>query len=185
MIGLTAFLALGLAAGIAAKAADFFGDARGKNRNALGIVLGLAYGSIVGFLLVSGPEFFALISGIILGNVFSGKIDSPAHKVSFVPIALFLFFFGIPSGASAVLVAVFAAGAYADEFLNGLKKRGRKAGAISNAIRFFGKYRLALEAIAIIVSVALWNASYFLLLVAFDSGYIVSAKAFENRKKGF
>jgi len=171
--------------GVITKYSDYLADDVKRNTRTLGIILSLIYGILVGYRMSVDARFFVLILGIILGNIFSKKIDHINHQIAFVPIVLLIALSGIPANLLLYLplAVVFFIAAFLDEQLNPSEKKRKLLRKKLGKIYLIAEYRLILEATALVVSIILWDANFALLLISFDLGYIISAKVASKNLK--
>jgi len=179
------FFIISFLTGVITKYSDHLADEVKKNTLAIGIILSLIYGIFVGYLMAADARFLVLILGIILGNIFSKKIDHLNHQIAFVPIILIVALSGLPANILLYLplTIVFFIAAYLDEQLNSNKKARKALKKKLGRIYLIAKYRLVLEVATLIVSVVLWDPTFSLLLISFDLGYILLAKVASKNLK--
>ena len=123
-----------------------------------------AYGLLFGYLIYVDARIGAIILGIILANVFSGKFDHFAHKISLIPLFMIPFTLGL-SKINFVVSALFFASALFDE------KMHDSFSGKDRLFRFLSEYRLFSWIMAILVSFFSNDYIYIIALVIFDIAY--------------
>ncbi len=130
------------------------------------IPCGLAYGLLMGYLMISDNDSALLFGGIILGNLLTGKINSMGHYFGLGAILVVIFLYGIRLSFLVLPVAALAA---LDEI-----------GDLLHAPKFLElifKYRLILKVgILVLVALNVLGLNALIVLLAFDAAYMLTAK---------
>lgn len=161
---------IALLSGLLVKAVDFLDDELGS-RNPVKYLLALAYGALIGFL-ISQATFSVLFLGAVVAQVFARKIDTLAHRLGLLTVALSLLFFGVP-GIDLPLFGYFLVLSFLDE------------------VDYIGKWRpletyrpiLQVGSLALVL-MGRWD--FFIAILAFDAGYLLVdaiGKRFNTNKK--
>lgn len=128
------------------------------------IPCGLAYGLLMGYLMISDTDAALLFAGIILGNLVAGKINSMGHYFGLGAILVVIFLYGIKLSLIVLPVAVLAA---LDEI-----------GDLIHAPKFLElifKYRLILKVgILLLVALNMLGLNALIVLLAFDAAYMLT-----------
>lgn len=153
--------------GLLVKTVDWLDDDK-KSKHPLKYFLAVIYGVLIGYL-ISVASFSVLFLGAIIAQVFARKVDTVAHRVGFLVVALSLLFLGMPS-IDMVLFCYFLVLAFLDE------------------VDYIGKwrpletYRPILQ-IGALVLVVFGRWDYFAAVVAFDAGYLLVTAIGKRHKK--
>lgn len=151
---------------------------------------GIAYGVVIGLLMVFDKSAAHLFSGIIIGCLVTNKIDAESHYLALGTILLIVFSKGLVLSMPLVLtITVLAA---IDELTNSLTNThtcSRKSSICSDLFELLERvifsytlkrildYRVVLK-IGIVLMVVLelvhWSAAVYLL--SFDASYIVMGR---------
>lgn len=164
------YYGLAFITGLLVKTVDWLDDDR-KSKHPIKYILAIAYGILIGYL-ISTASFSMLFLGAVIAQVFARKVDTLAHRLGFLMVALSLFFFGVP-GIELLVFSYFLGLAFLDE------------------ADYIGKWRpletyrpiLQIGALALGM-MGRWD--YFLAVVAFDAGYLIITslgKRFKKHKK--
>ncbi len=128
------------------------------------IPCGLAYGLLMGYLMISDTDAALLFGGITLGNLVAGKINSTGHYFGLGAILVVIFLFGIKLSLIVLPVAVLAA---LDEI-----------GDLIHAPKFLEpifKYRLILKVgILLLVALNMLGLNALIVLLTFDAAYMLT-----------
>ena len=152
--------------GVLNRIADMVADDGLKLGRYLGWAVGIAYGSLIAYVITQFPLLAELGLAVLLSVLVTGKIDHPVH---YMGIASFLFFmaaFGI-GPINIALLLVFTVGGAIDEAGNSLTDKRRVPGAL----RTFFRYRFTMEAVTLVVSAATGIWMLFLAMVSYDAGF--------------
>jgi len=153
---------LGFLSGSLIKLTDDVED-RHLFHNLFAVPLGLAYGSIMGYLMLIDADASLLFGGIVLGCLIAGKINSKGHYFGLGAILIVLFLYGVKLSPLVLPVAALAA-------LDELK------GFIPLPDAVFD-YRLFLKlGILVLVILSMVGLNALLILIAFDSAYIITER---------
>lgn len=129
------------------------------------IPFGLAYGSLMGYLMINDSNASLLFAGIVLGCLLAGKINSTGHYFGLAAILLLNFLHGTELSPFVLLIALFAA---LDEMKDAFKAR---------SLNFVFDYRLILKlGILAFVLMSIVDLTAFIILIAFDSAYLIAGK---------
>ncbi|VVB86420.1 Uncharacterised protein [uncultured archaeon] len=127
------------------------------------IPCGLAYGLLMGYLMISDTDAALLFGGIILGNLVTGKINSMGHYFGLGAIFVVIFLYGIKLSLIVLPIAALAA---LDEI-----------GDLIHAPKFLElifKYRLILKVgILVLVALNVLGLNALIVLLAFQTSYIL------------
>lgn len=159
---LITLLILSLLAGSLIKLTDDIAD---KNlfHNFLAVPLGLAYGLIMGYLMLIDADASLLFGGIVLGCLIAGKINSTGHYFGLGAILIILFLYGVKLSPLVLPIAALAA---LDEMKDVIP--------LPNAVF---EYRLFLKlGILVLVILDMLGLNALLILIAFDSAYIITER---------
>jgi len=163
-VPLLTLIILGFLAGSLIKLADDIAD-RNFYRSFFAIPFGLSYGFLMGYLMISDTGAALLFGGIVLGNLITGKINSTGHYFGLASILAVVFLYGIKLSFLVLPVAVLAA---LDESEDVIRVSRLKA---------IFEYRLFLKlGILLLVIMNMLGLSALLLLLAFDSAYIITER---------
>lgn len=157
-------------AGHLVKFTDQIVDANLKVPKKLKYVFGLAYGILIGTLIVFDARIAVLGIAVLLANFIYGRFDDAAHRIALAAIVALALVFGIPQINLMILVVLFL-GAVSDEFFNDIADKNKFKSKILN--KFF-HHRLLLWAAAIAVSLAFWDAFYIIGILCFDIAYKIT-----------
>ncbi len=158
-------LALAFLSGSLIKLTDDITDRGLKIPRIAAIPLGLAYGSLMGYLMLVDKDAAILFGGIVLGCLATGKINSNGHYFGLGGILVFIFLNGIKFPPLVLLAAALAA---LDEMgdIVSLKR-----------LQFIFEYRLILKSgMLALVILNLTGVNALLLLLAFDGAYIITER---------
>ncbi len=158
-------LALAFLSGSLIKMADDITDRNLKIPHMIAIPLGFAYGSLMGYLMLVDKDAAILLGGIVLGCLAMGKINSSGHYFGLGAILVVVFLYGIQISPLVFLTAALAA---LDEIgdMFPLKR-----------LQFIFEYRLILKSgILILVIFNIIGVNALMLLLAFDSAYIITER---------
>ena len=154
------------------KLADEFSDFPEKEDYS-GIVFGIIYGLLLGFVMANNSVLATIGLGIILGAFITKKFDSIAHLVGVVTIILTLMWFGNFEPVI-FITGIFLLSGFADEKVNDFfdsKKR-----KVNKIIELIGEYRLITQLVGIIIAVILVEPLYWFGILVFDIGYHSTGK---------
>ncbi|MDO9044399.1 MAG: hypothetical protein Q7U35_03735 [Methanobacteriaceae archaeon] len=173
--------------GFLMKFSDDAYDERGDKKFAS--ILGIICGLCIGFLVVNSVDATYIFFGILLGTLFSKKIDGVHHILTLATFVLVAFIYGIPQ-ISILTLIICSIAAFIDEIGNDNLK-------ISDKSHFFGiffRYRFALKitifALAFlglyqsitgfnIMNMEFLSFSAFFLFILFEISYELSGRYFE------
>lgn len=157
---LTLFI-LGLIAGSLIKLADDITDKNLPLNRIFAIPIGIAYGLLMGYLMINDADAAILFGGIVIGCLVTGKINSTGHYFGLFAILTVLFLNGIKISPLVLPVAALAA---LDELKDALPLP-----------RAIFEYRLFLKLgiLALVIS-GIMGLNALVLLIAFDSAYIIT-----------
>jgi hypothetical protein len=148
-----------------------------KLKNYVRYFLSIIYGILLSYLLsiIFLPEFFL---GILIGVIFSKKIDSKEHLIAIITfvISSFLFKYSISNG---IIILIIAFLCFLEEWINDNVVDKNK---VKGFFKKFLSIRPLLEITAIILSIIYSNINIFLLLFLFDLGYLTSKKFIIGKK---
>ncbi len=128
------------------------------------IPCGLAYGSLMGYLMISDNDSALLFGGIILGNLLTGKINSTGHYFGLGAILVMIFLYGIRLSFLVLPVAALAALDEIGDLLHAPK-----------SLELIFKYRLILKVgILVLVALNMLGLNALIVLLAFDAAYMLT-----------
>ena len=157
---LLTLLILSLLAGSLIKLADDIADKK-LFHNLFAMPLGLAYGLIMGYLMLIDADASLLFGGIVLGCLLTGKINNMGHYFGLGAILIVLFLYGIKLTPLVLPIAALAA---LDELKDVIP--------LTNAVF---QYRLFLKlGILVFVILDMLGLNALIILIAFDSAYIMT-----------
>jgi hypothetical protein len=163
-VPLLTLLILSLLAGSLIKLTDDIAD---KNlfHNRFAVPPGLAYGLIMGYLMLIDTDASLLFSGIVIGCLITGKINSTGHYFGLGAILIVLFLYGIKLTHIVLPIAALAA-------LDELKDAVRIP-----ALNAVFDYRLFLKlGILVLVLLNILGLNALMVLIAFDSAYVITGR---------
>ena len=163
VVQLIPLLILGCMAGLFMKLADDISDKILRLNRRFAVPLGIAYGLLMGYLMIADVDASVLFGGIIIGCLVSGKIDSSGHYIGLATILAIVFSYGIKFSHIIFIIAAFAA-------LDEMKEMIHIS--IPN---FVFEYRLFLKiGVLLLVVFDFMGFNGLLLLFAFDFTYIIT-----------
>ncbi|HLE88093.1 MAG TPA: hypothetical protein VI727_10565 [Candidatus Brocadiaceae bacterium] len=131
--------------------------------NLFAMPLGLAYGLIMGYLMLIDADASLLFGGIVLGCLITGKINNMGHYFGLGAILIVLFLYGIKLTPLVLPIAALAA---LDELKDVIP--------LPNAVF---QYRLFLKlGILVLVILDMLGLNALIILIAFDSAYIMTER---------
>ncbi len=143
------------------KLADDISDKNLRLHNLFALLLGIVYGSFMGYLMIINNDAALIFGGIILGCLVSGKINSNCHYLGIAVILAIVFSYGIKLSPLVFIIAAFAAFDEIKEMIG------------IPYLDFMFKYRLFLKiGILILFASGLIGLTGLLLLLVFDLSYI-------------
>jgi len=158
-------LILGVLAGLFMKLADDISDTNSKIDRKYAILIGIVYGSLMGYLMILDTDASLLFGGVILGCLVTEKIDKQCHYLALASILLLVFINGIKLSPLVLIIAALAA---FDEMKEIFPFQG---------MDFIFDYRLFLKiGVLLLVVFNLIGINSIILLVAFDLAYIITGK---------
>jgi hypothetical protein len=161
-VSLLTLLIISLLSGSLIKLTDDIED-KNLSRRIYAIPTGLAYGLLMGYLMISDTGAAILFGGIILGNLITGKINSNGHYSGLGAILTVVFLHGTKLSPLVLLIAALAS---LDEI-----------GDLIHAPKFMEiifEYRLILKlGILVLVILNMLGLNALLVLLAFDTAYML------------
>lgn len=152
---------LGLIAGSLTKLADDIADKNLPLNRLFAVPSGLAYGLVMGYLMINDADAAVLFGGIVIGCLVTGKINNIGHYLGLSAILTVLFLNGIKIPPLVLPVAALAA---LDELKDALPLPG-----------IIFKYRLFLKLGVLALAISgIMGLNALILLIAFDSAYIIT-----------
>ena len=159
---LLTLLILSLLAGSLIKLADDIADKK-LFHNLFAMPLGLAYGLIMGYLMLIDADASLLFGGIVLGCLLTGKINNMGHYFGLGAILIVLFLYGLKLTPLVLPIAALAA---LDELKDVIP--------LTNAVF---QYRLFLKlGILVLVILDMLGLNALIILITFDSAYIMTER---------
>ena len=151
------------------KLTDDISDKNMRLNRLFALPLGIIYGSLMGYLMISDLDAALIFGGIILGCLVSGKINSTGHYFGLAAVLAIIFLNGIKLSPLVFIIAAFAV---FDEMKDIIHISG---------LDFMFKYRLFLKIGALLLVVlGLVGFDGLLLLFVFDSAYLLMER-FDSR----
>ncbi|MDD5473020.1 MAG: hypothetical protein PHU34_02610 [Candidatus Methanoperedens sp.] len=127
--------------------------------------LGIAYGLLMGYLMLVNTDASLLFGGIVIGCLITGKINSIGHYFGLSAILAVVFLYGIKLSPLVFPIAALAA-------LDEMKSIFRLS-----RLNIVFDYRLVLKlGILLLVIVNMLGLNALLILIAFDSAYIITGR---------
>ncbi len=163
-VPLLTLLILGFLAGSLIKITDDIAD---KNllHSFFAVPLGLAYGALMGYLMHIDADASLLFGGIVIGCLITGKINSAGHYFGLAAILVVAFLYSVKITHLVLPIAAFAA---LDELKDVIQVQ---------FLNVVFKYRLFLKlGILIFVMLDIIGLNALLILIAFDSAYIITER---------
>lgn len=162
-MSLLTLLIISLFSGSLIKLTDDIEDKK-LSRKIYAIPAGLAYGLLIGYLMISDTGAALLFGGIVLGNLITGKINSAGHYSGLGAILAVVFLYGIKLSPLVLLIAALAS---FDEM-----------GDLIQTPKFMKpvfEYRLILKlGILVFVIMNILGLNALLVLLAFDAAYMLT-----------
>lgn len=163
-MSLFALLILSFLTGALVKLTDDIVD-RHIFRKVFSIPPGIAYGLLMGYLMINDSEASILFGGIVLGCLLAGKINSTGHYFGLAAIIVLNFLYGAVLSPLVLVITLFAA---MDEMKDVIKVQ---------RLDFVFDYRLILKlGVLLLVLLNIIELKAFLILIAFDSAYLLIEK---------
>ncbi|AUB56648.1 hypothetical protein [Methanobacterium subterraneum] len=154
-----------------------------ENNTLLGVISGLICVAGIGYLSVNFPDAATIFLAILMGTLFSGKVDKLGHIVTLVIFLAILVIFGLPSiGLGALIICTLAA--WVDEVGNDRESlKGKKI------VETFFNYRFTMK--IVVLALALLGAFYpvqfqgfqpvtFIYFILFDLSYELAGLKFNR-----
>jgi len=154
-----------------------------ENNTILGVISGLICVAGIGYLSVNFPDAATIFLAILMGTLFSGKVDKLGHIVTLVIFLAILVIFGLPSiGLGALIICTLAA--WVDEVGNDRESlKGKKI------VETFFNYRFTMK--IVVLALALLGAFYpvqfqgfqpvtFIYFILFDLSYELAGLKFNR-----
>ncbi len=163
---------IAFATGLVVKYSDTYSDPHKNKITLKGILLGITYGSLLGYTVIKYPFIAPLWIGTILGVLFTGKIDAIPHYVGIGTFVVLVALFG-SSSLNVALLIIFTLACILEEIVNDFfDKKKIKNKILSNIV----KSRPILELTALAVGLVTGNIAIWLALLSHDAGYILAGK---------
>ena len=156
--------------GILAKLTDLIVD-EGLDLKRFGYFLGIVYGILIGYVLISNPILASLGLAITISVIVTRKIDHLQHALGIASMLVILGIFGMPS-LDPILLVIFLIGGIVDEIMSDLADRNKLKGFLKT----FFSYRLTLELLTFLVSLITGLWILFMGMILFDAGYILTER---------
>ena len=175
---LLGILGLGVG-GFLLKVVDWSGDLASLRDNRLSMVLlgflsACVCGLILSYVSIIESGFFVIVSGVVLGVLLAGKVDTPYLLLGLIIVILGWIWLGnsIPLGEVSLLpILVVAFGGLFDEVGNNLADKDVIQGLFRNFFRYRGVLKVLVIALWILEILSVWGA---IGLWIFDIGYLLS-----------
>ncbi len=153
-------------AGLLTKLADMIADDGLKVRALFAYIIGLSYGALGAFIIVSDVYLAPVVIAGIAAVIVTNKIDRKPHNLAIASMFLFLAVWGFPS-VNLILLVVFLAAGIVDEIGNDMADRKR----INGRLKRIFDYRLISDISAFFASLITGQWIIFLGMAAFTVGY--------------
>ncbi|MFZ3059256.1 MAG: hypothetical protein WA102_05890 [Candidatus Methanoperedens sp.] len=164
-MSLLTLLVISLLSGSLIKLTDDIED-KNLSRKIYAIPAGLAYGLLIGYLMISDTGAALLFGGIIIGNLITGKINSTGHYFGLGAILAVVFLYGTKLSPLVLLLAALAA---LDELGDLIRT--------PKYMELIFEYRLILKlGILVLVILNMLGLNALLFLLAFDAAYMLMDK---------
>lgn len=164
-MSLLTLLVISLLSGSLIKLTDDIED-KNLSRKIYAIPAGLAYGLLMGYLMISDTGAALLFGGIVLGNLVTGKINSRGHYFGLGAILTVLFLYGIKLSFLVLPIAMLAA---LDEIRDLIRT--------PKFMELIFEYRLILKlGILVLVILEMLGLNALLVLLAFDAAYMLTGR---------
>ncbi len=155
----------GFLAGSLVKLTDDIEDKNLPVNRIFALPFGIAYGLLMGYLMLVDADASLLFGGIVLGCLITGKINSMGHYLGLSAILAVVFLYGIKLSPLVFLIAALAA---LDEMKNIFRL---------SSLKIIFDYRLILKlGILLLVIVNMLGLNALLILIAFDSAYLITGR---------
>ncbi len=155
--------------GFLTKLVDLKYDNKLKINEIFILVAGFVYGFLIAFVISKSWIIAPLWLGIVLGLIFTKKIDAFGHYIGIGSMILFLIILGIPQ-INIFLSIFFTLLCVAEEIINDKIDKIKKKNLILKVL----KYRPILEITALIVSIITGYWIIFSMLLTYDVAYILT-----------
>jgi hypothetical protein len=161
-VSLLTLLVISLLSGSLIKLTDDIED-KNLSRKFYAIPAGLAYGLLIGYLMISDAGAALLFGGIVLGNLITGKINSRGHYSGLGAILTVVFLYGTKLSPFVLLITALAA----------LDEMGDLT-HMPKFLDFIFEYRLILKlGMLVLVILNMVGLNTLLVLLAFDAAYLL------------
>ncbi len=161
-MSLLTLLVISLLSGSLIKLTDDIED-KNLTRKIYAIPIGLSYGLLMGYLMISDTSAALLFGGIVLGNLITGKINSAGHYSGLGAILAVVFLYGIKLSPLVLLLAALASFDEMGDLIRTPK-----------FLDFIFEYRLILKlGILVLVIMNMLELNALLVLLAFDAAYML------------
>ncbi len=155
----------GFLAGSLVKLTDDIEDKTLPVNRLFALPFGIAYGLMMGYLMLADADASLLFGGIVIGCLITGKINSMGHYLGLSAILSVIFLYGIKLSPLVFPIAALAA-------LDEMKKIFRLS-----SLNIVFDYRLILKlGILLLVIVNMLGLNALLILIAFDSAYLITGR---------
>ncbi len=162
-VSLLTLLVISLLSGSLIKLTDDIED-KNLSRKIYAIPTGLAYGLLIGYLMISDTGAALLFGGIVLGNLITGKINSAGHYSGLGAILTVVFLYGIKLSPLVLLIAVLASFDEMGDLMH-----------MPKFLDFIFEYRLILKlGVLVLVILNMLGLNALLVLLAFDAAYMLT-----------
>lgn len=149
--------------GLFMKLADDISDKNHRLNRRFAVPLGIAYGLLMGYLMIADVDASLLFGGIIIGCLISGKIDCTGHYIGLATILAIVFSYGIKFSPLIFMIAAFAAIDEMKEIIH------------ISIPDFVFEYRIFLKiGVLLLVVFDFMGLNGLLLLFTFDFAYIMT-----------
>ncbi len=142
-----------------------------------GLLMGFAYGLMIGFVVVSWPETSALL-GVFIAVALAKKLDGPGHYAGLLGLCAALAWFGLPK-ISLLPLALFIAAGLADEAADSLQESRRmpRPAASLLSLRPF----VELAAFAYSLATGFWEV--WIVMLSYDVAFVAFRRLAPRRGK--
>jgi hypothetical protein len=158
---------LSFATGALAKFSDIIADDGLDVNPRISFPLAACYGFLLAYIISNYPVLSPLVTAVVLGVVFTGKIDHGVHYTGIASMFFFLSVFGIQP-VNMYLLLVFVAAGVIDEIGSDRADRGHIKGLLGKSFVF----RPVLEVTAFVISLLTGEWVFFISMLSADAGYI-------------
>lgn len=157
--------------GFLTKFADIIADDGLKIKGSFTYAVGIAYGLLTAYVLVTEPLLAPVIMAAVVSMVAMKKIDKEPHMIGIASLLFIIGFWGFPS-INILFMTIFIIAGVLDEIGNDMSDKNKIRGRAKLAF----SYMFISEITAFIVSALTGAWIIFIGMIVFDAGYIVTGE---------